>query len=101
MNIWAEHLSELPATLHRLIARHQRISLPRGCSAAERQLRVRQALCRAVAVRATYFALPPEAQAALQELRECPRGLDPAELSARYGPLRPVSQIAGDRAPQS
>jgi|GEM_PF-692142 len=101
MNRWAEYLSEIPPTLHRLIARSQRISLPRGCPPAERLRRVRQALCRSTAVRATYFALSAEAQAALQQLRDEPRGLTPAELTARYGPLRPWSVIADDRAPQS
>jgi hypothetical protein len=35
MNRWARYLQEAPATLQRLIARHNRISLPRGCSAKE------------------------------------------------------------------
>jgi hypothetical protein len=101
MNRWAECLSAVPPTLHRLIARSQRISLPRGCPPSERIRRVRQAICRPTAVRATYFALSPEAQAALQQLRAEPRGRSPAELTARYGPLRPWSVIADDRAPQS
>lgn len=101
MNRWALMLAEAPPTLQRLIARHQRISLPRGCSAAERLARLRGALCHARTVRERFFALPPEAQAALQELRAAPRGLAPDALAARFGPLRPWSEIAAASAPQS
>ncbi len=101
MNRWALMLAEAPPTLQRLIARHQRISLPRGCSAAVRLARLRAALCHARTVRERFFALPPQAQAALHELRAAPRGLAPDDLTARFGPLRPWSQIAADSAPRS
>lgn len=101
MNRWAQFLADVPPTLQRLIARRQRIALPRRCAADERLRRLRGALCRPAAVRATYFALPPDAQDALQQLRACPRGLALDELTARYGPLRPYAQIAADRTPHS
>jgi hypothetical protein len=101
MNRWAIMLADAPPTLQRLIARRQRISLPRGCSAEERVARLRAGLCHARTVRELYFALPPEAQAALQELRAVPRGLSLDDLAARFGPLRPWSQIAADFTAQS
>lgn len=47
MNIWVQMLQEVPASVQRLIARFQRISLPRRCPPAERHRRLRQALCHA------------------------------------------------------
>jgi hypothetical protein len=52
-------------------------------------------------VRATYFTLPADAQAALQHLRACPRGLSPARCTARYGTLRSWSQLLADPRPQT
>src|SRR5262245_42547824 len=101
MNIWFQMLAETPATLQRLIARSNRISLPRNASPAVRLERLRLALCHAATVRATYFALSEAEQAALQELRHIRGGLSPDELAARYGPVRPFSLIASDLAPQS
>jgi hypothetical protein len=54
MNRWARYLQEAPATLQRLIARHNRISLPRGCSAEERVQRLRDALIHQRTVRVTW-----------------------------------------------
>lgn len=101
MKIWARMLADLPPTLQRLIARAQRISLPRSCPAPERLRRLRAALCRQRTVRVTYFALPPDVQAVVQELRAIPRGLSPADLTTRYGPIRPWSQIQQSPRPQS
>ena len=101
MNIWFRMLAEAPATLQRLIARSNRISLPRCASPQVRLERLRQSLCHARTVRVTYFALAPAEQLALQHLRHIRGGLSPNELAARYGPVRPFSQIAADIAPQS
>lgn len=101
MNHWAAWLSDLAPTLQRAIARAQRISLPRGCDPATRTLRLREALCHGRTVRATFFRLPPAARAALWALRDCPRGLTPAELVQRYGPVRPFSELRDDPAPRS
>ncbi|MGQ9925796.1 MAG: hypothetical protein ACUVS4_02890 [Chloroflexaceae bacterium] len=101
MNHWAAWLSDLAPTLQRAIARAQRISLPRGCDPATRTLRLRQTLCHGRTVRATFFRLPPAARAALWALRDCPRGLTPAELVQRYGPVRPFSELRDDPAPRS
>jgi hypothetical protein len=101
MNRWAAYLAEIPPTLQRLIASARRVSLPRRCSPAERIIRLRQALCRARAVRETYFSLPPELQAAAQELRQIRRGLSPTDLQARFGLIRPLTELRTDRRPQS
>jgi hypothetical protein len=101
MNIWAHWLAALPATLQRLIACHQRISLPRGCSAAERQQRLRHALCHARTVQVTYHGLAPELQQALHDLAAQRRGICPDDLVARYGPVRSWTQLAAHLHPQS
>ncbi len=101
MNYWAGMLAEVPATLQRLIARSQRISLPRRCGATERHLRLRQALCHARTVRATYAALDPQAQAALQTLRSRRGGITPSELQTHYGQVRSWRQMERDPRPQS
>ena len=101
MNHWAQMLTDLPATAHRLIARQQRISLPRGCSAELRLQRLRQALCHAATVRVTYAALDPAAQAALQELRARRGGMRIAEVAERYGTVRSWTQLAADPRPQT
>ncbi len=101
MNLWAKFLAESPATLQRLIARANRISLPRGSGVDVRLDRLRRSLCHARTVQVTYFALPPDAQAALQHVRSCSRGIAPAELERRYGAIRPYSHIAADPKPQS
>ena len=101
MNRWAQMLTDLPPTLQRLIARRQRISLPRQCLPAERERRLRRALCRPAAVRAVYATLDPAAQQAVQALRDVRGGLTLAQLTQQYGPLRPLSAIAADLIPRS
>ncbi|HWQ14425.1 MAG TPA: WYL domain-containing protein [Roseiflexaceae bacterium] len=101
MNVWAAMLADTPPTLQRLIARTHRVSLPRGCDTATRHARLRQALCRAAAVRATFFTLPPDARAALQVLRLRRGGISPSDLVARYGGVRPWSEIAVDPRPHT
>jgi len=101
MNHWAGMLRALPATGQRVIARVQRISLPRGCDAATRQLRLRQALCHAATVRATYRALDPAVQAAIQDLRARRGGLTADQLMQQYGTVRPWRQLAADPRPRT
>src|SRR2546421_12999478 len=101
MNIWFQFLAEAPATLQRLIARSNRISLPRNATPSVRLERLRQPLCHAATVRVTYFAMAPDEQAALQELRCIRGGLSPEQLAERYGPVRSFSLIAEHLAPQS
>jgi hypothetical protein len=101
INRWARYLHEAPATLQRLIARHNRISLPRGCSAEERVQRLRDALIHQRTVRVTYFSLDATTQEALQDLRHIRYGLRDDELFARYGPIRPLKQIAAAPQPQT
>jgi hypothetical protein len=101
MNRWAQMLADLPTTLQRAIARSQRISLPRGCTADERVCRLRRALCRAAAVRVRYATLDTATQAALQQLRTQRRGLSKRDLEAQWGPLRPLNQLARDPRPRS
>ncbi|RRR66818.1 MAG: WYL domain-containing protein [Candidatus Viridilinea halotolerans] len=101
MQTWALLLAQTPPTLQRLIAATQRISLPRGCSAAERLARLRAALCRRAAVQRLYFLLTPEEQAAVQALRALRGGLDAPTLTLRLGPLRALSALAADREPRS
>jgi hypothetical protein len=94
-------LAESPALLQRLIARTQRITLPRSCAAVVRHARLRAALCRPAAVRATYALLDDAARAALHDLRQRRGGIAPADLVARYGPIRPLRAIAADPHPHS
>jgi len=94
-------LRESPACLQRLIARRQRISLPRNCSFDERVSRLRRALCRAATVRATYASLDPIVQAALHALRQMRGGIAPAELTRRFGVVRSLTQLAADPRPRS
>jgi len=101
MNRWADWLADLPASLQRAIARHQRISLPRRCDEAARLARLRDSLCHARTVREVFFGQSPEVRAALQELRAQPRGLSAEALAARYGTLRAPSAILADMRPQS
>jgi hypothetical protein len=101
MNHWAHMLQELPTGLQRLIARTQRISLPRACSAAERHARLRAALCSAATVRATYTTLDSATQAALQDLRARRGGVDPGELERLYGPVRSITAMQAEPSPQS
>ncbi len=49
MNIWFQMLADAPATLQRLIARRNRISLPRRASPEVRLERLRLSLCHAAA----------------------------------------------------
>ncbi len=101
MNRWAMALAQTPPTLQRLIAATQRVSLPRGCSPAERLQRLRTVLCRRAAVHAVYFSLSDAEQAALQALRHIRRGLAPADLAARFGPIRPLAALRADRTPRT
>src|SRR5687767_11757961 len=101
MNIWARMLGDLPASAQRLIARTQRVSLPRHCRVDERLARLRRALCHQATVRATYAALDRDAQAALQDLRAQRGGMASAELERRYGPLRSWRQLAADPRPRT
>jgi hypothetical protein len=101
MNFWAQMLQEAPASLQRLIARSQRISLPRRCSPAERHRRLRQALCHARTVRVTYAQLSADEQAAIQDVRTCRGGLRSEVLEQRYGPVRSWTQLARDPRPQT
>jgi hypothetical protein len=101
MNIWATFLRASPATLQRLIARHHRISLPRGCSAEERVQRLRAALIHQRTTRVTYFSLDATTQAAVQDLRARRYSIRADELMQRYGPIRPLAQLAADPTPQS
>ncbi|MFV9507894.1 MAG: WYL domain-containing protein, partial [Oscillochloridaceae bacterium umkhey_bin13] len=101
MQRWPQWLGTLAPGLQRLIAASQRISLPRGCGPDERLARLRAALCRPAAVRAVYFTLAPDEQAALQVLRQTPRGLTAEELARCYGPIRPLTALRTDRRPQS
>jgi hypothetical protein len=87
--------------LQRLIARHNRISLPRGCSAEERVQRLRDALIHQRTVRVTYFSLDATTQAALHDLRHIRYGLRADDLFVRYGPIRPLKQIAAAPQPQT
>lgn len=97
MNRWAQYLGEAAATLQRLIARHHRISLPRGCSAEERLQRIREALIQQRTVRVTSFSLDTEVRAALQDLRHLRGGLAPDDLVARSGSLqRAMLALAND-----
>lgn len=101
MNRWARMLAETPPTLQRLIARTQRVSLPRGCDADERLRRLRRALCRTTTVRAVYASLDDETRAALLELCALRGGIAPDDLAARFGPLRSWSAITADPQPRS
>src|SRR5258706_2229130 len=101
MNICFQSLKDAPAPLQRLIARRNRISLPRRATPTIRLERLRLALCHAATVRVTYFAMEKDEQAALQHLRPLRGGMRLEELAAQYGPVRPWSQIAEDITPQS
>ena len=101
MHQWLGFLQALPTVHQRLIARSQRISLPRGANADVRLERLRQALCHAATVRATFAMLSEDERAALFDLRGRRRGLSTAELYARYGGIRPLRQLAADPTPRS
>ncbi len=101
MNRWATMLAELPPTLQRLIARHNRVSLPRRHDSAERLARLRAALCRAATVRAVYATLEPEVRDTLEFLRHARGGLRPAEAARKLGPIRPLTELVTDPRPRS
>lgn len=101
MHVWARWLAEAPPTLLRAIARVNRVSLPRGCTPAERVARLRASLCRAATVRSAFFGLSAEAQAAAQELAAAPGAHSDEALAARFGPLRPLAELARDPLPRS
>jgi hypothetical protein len=101
MHRWPAYLAALPASLLRLVAAANRVSLPRKSTPAERLARVRGSLCRPAAVRERYFALPPEEQSAAQALRCAPRTLSHAQVAALLGPVRPLAELRRDRAPRS
>ncbi len=101
MNHWALMLQQSPPELQRLIARTQRVSLPRGCDAIERLRRLRRALCSATAVRSTYTLLDSETRRALDVLRQRHGGVRADELVGQFGPIRSLRQMARDPRPQS
>lgn len=101
MNRWAALLGETPSELQRLIARTQRVSLPRACTADERLRRLRAALCSAAAVRSVYASLDAETRTALADLRRCRNGIAADELELRYGVVRPLRQMSRDPQPRS
>src|SRR5262245_33447205 len=101
MNRWALMLHDLPVIGQRLIARTQRISLPRNADAATRLARLRRALCHAATVRVTYAALDLAEQTALQELRTHRGGLRPDQLEQRYGAIRSWRQLSADPRPRT
>lgn len=101
MHIWGRFLAEASPMLQRLIARTQRVSLPRQCTAHERQRRLRRALCRPATVRSVYQSLDAPTQTALQTLRQRRGGINPATLGAQYGVLRSWRALAADPRPQS
>jgi hypothetical protein len=101
MNHWAQMLRDLPAIGQRLVARTQRISLPRNAGTDVRLARLRQALCHAATVRAIYWALDPAEQAALQDLRALRGGIRLDDLAQRYGALRGWRQLAADPHPRT
>ncbi len=101
MNYWAQMLHDLPALGQRLVARTQRISLPRNAGADVRLARLRQALCHAATVRTIYAALDPIAQAAVQDLRTWRGGIRYDELERRYGSIRTWRQLAADPHPRT
>lgn len=99
MNRWARALASLPPTAQRAIARAERVSLPRGANADVRIGRLRQALCRQVAVRARYETLDEATRAALHEFRSRRGGLPAAEAHRRYGEPRAWRQLLADPRP--
>jgi hypothetical protein len=100
MNQWAHLLAEAPASLQRLIARTQRISLPRQCSPLERLQRLRQALGHAATVRQAAATLDADTLAVVQVLRHMRGGITTARLVALAGPIRPWRAMAADPRPQ-
>ncbi len=98
---WAKYLAEAPVVLQRLIAATHRVSVPHRADDAARLAALRQALCRPAAVRAGYFALAPEAQQALQALRQRRGVLPTAAAEQLLGPIRSLRQLRADRRPQS
>lgn len=101
MNRWAIFLADAPVLHQRLIARTQRISLPRSCPADERIRRLRHALCHQRTVQRTYFAHDTATQYAIQHLATLPRGITPHDLTAHYGHVRPWHHIWRDPTPHS
>ncbi len=102
MNMWAAYLAACPATVQRLIARANRVSLPRpACPPAERLRRLRLALMHQRTVREMYFLQSAEVQSAMQDLRTWRGGIAPADLTAHYGTIRSWRQMAASIAPQS
>ncbi|MBX0331545.1 WYL domain-containing protein, partial [Oscillochloris sp. ZM17-4] len=101
MQRWGQYLAEVPQTLLRLIASHQRVSMPRQCPPAERLSRLRAAICRSAAAREAFFGLHAEERAAVQALLVAPPGAARAQLIADLGPIRPLAALRADRAPQS
>lgn len=98
---WAVYLAETPVVLQRLIAATQRVRWPHRADAATRVAALRAALCHPAAVRACYFALAPEAQAAVQVLRRRRGVLSPAVAEQLLGPIRSLRQLRHDRRPRS
>lgn len=101
MNRWAWMLADLSPVLQRLIARTQRISLPRNADAPQRVARLRVALCRPAAVRAAWLTLDEAVRAAVRDLAARRGGIRPDDLTRQHGALRPLRDLARDPAPRS
>ncbi len=101
MQRWGQYLAEVPQTLLRLIASHQRVSMPRHCSPELRLNRLRQAICRSVAAREAFFGLHAEERAVVQALLAAPPGAARAHIITDLGAIRPLAALRGDRTPQS
>lgn len=99
MNHWGRMIHELPATAQRAIARAQRISLPRRAPPAERAARLRRALCRAAAVRASAAHLDDAARAALAAAAGQRGGVPIDEFQARFGAPRAWRALLADPQP--
>ena len=101
MQRWGQYLAEVPQTLLRLIASHQRVSMPRQCSPELRLNRLRHAICRSVAAREAFFGLHAEERAVVQALLAAPPGAARAHIITDLGAIRPLAALRGDRTPQS
>jgi hypothetical protein len=101
MLTWFKMLRDAPAMQQRLIARFNRISLPRTCSADVRLERLRESLIHKRTVQVTYFSLDTATRAAIQDLRDRPRGISLSDLEAHYGPVRSWQDWNNDPTPRS
>jgi hypothetical protein len=98
-NRWGELLALAPTTLQRLIARVQRVSLPRHASPDLRLQRLRAALCTSTAVHTTWATLDLPTQTAIHTLATTKGGIAPADLFEHYGALRSLEALRTDPTP--